>query len=159
MDEYLSKPVQLGELVRVVGKFLAEADVDDDAGDLGGGAGESDGPLVLDPMILEQLKVLVEDDEEGLIGTLLAPFVVSARNSLAAIEGALAAGDIDSLARIAHKLKGSSGTLGAAEIEAICNDLMDRERVRPRSELISRIERLRAAVERVDLAVQAMAGG
>ncbi|MCA9659130.1 MAG: PAS domain S-box protein [Myxococcales bacterium] len=159
MDEYLSKPVQLSELVRVVGKFLAEADDDDGVGGLGGASARGDAPLVLDPMILEQLRVLVEDDEEGLVGTLLAPFVASARNSLAAIEGALAAGDSDALARIAHKLKGSSGTLGALEIEAICNDLMDRERVRPRGEVLAGVERLRAAIERVDVAVQAMAAG
>ncbi|MEZ4382523.1 MAG: PAS domain S-box protein [Nannocystaceae bacterium] len=158
MDEYLSKPVQLSELVRVVGKFLAAAV--DGEGSAGGAEQGADSPsargVVLDRDILEQLAVLVQDDDEGLVGTLLAPFVVSARNSLAAMEAALAAGDGESLARIAHKLKGSSGTLGAAEVESICSDLMSRERARPRGELIRGVDRLRAAIDRVDAAVQAM---
>ncbi len=157
MDEYLSKPVQLGELVRVVAKFLAEETIVEPTPEdvVSPTALEAAGHPVLDPAILSQLEVLVEGDPEGLIGTLLEPFVVSARGSLQAIQGAFVAGEQAQLGRIAHKLKGSSGTLGAAEVASISAALMDPEDC-SREEVEARVASLGAAIERVAQAVAAM---
>ena len=155
MDEYLSKPVQLGELVRVVAKFLAE-EVEAAPGpeEVAGPAEAPEGPPVLDPAILGQLEVLVEGDPEGLLGTLLDPFVVSARSALLAIEQAFAAGEQAELGRIAHKLKGSSGTLGAAQVASISAALM--ELGGSRAEVEAGIASLGVAIERVAEAVSEM---
>ncbi|HFE45498.1 MAG TPA: response regulator, partial [Nannocystis exedens] len=159
MDEYLSKPVQFGELVRVVAKYLSEESSESE--------GEADEvavavertslmPPAFDKEVLQQLEVLVEDDTGGLVGTLLDPFVLSARNSLAAMSTALEADDQETFRQIAHKLKGSSGTLGAVEVESICARLMDQE-VRSRSEITAGLGSLEEAIERVVDEVAAMA--
>ncbi|MCB9567784.1 MAG: PAS domain S-box protein [Myxococcales bacterium] len=161
MDEYLSKPVQHGELVRVVGKYLAdEADESEGAEAPAEAAAEAaDGPQApaFDPAILEQLELLVDDVSGGLVEALLAPFVVSARGALTAIEAALGAGDIELLARLAHKLKGSSGTLGATEVERLCSELMGAGREWPEDEVRARVSALRRAIDRAAVAVAAMA--
>ena len=159
MDEYLSKPVQLGELLRVAQRFLPEIE----GGEGEGGSGAEDGPRgeptpALDEATLGQLRVLV-DDEGGLVATLLAPFVASARQALAGMRALLAGGDLDGLARAAHKLKGSSGTLGARGIEAICAELMDRQRLGGAAQLRARLGALAREIERVDAQVKQMSAG
>ncbi len=157
MDEYLSKPVQFGELVRVVAKYLSEDSKESEADELTPAAeGALPMAAVFDQEVLEQLEELVEEDVGGLLGTLLDPFVLSAQNSLAAMSTALAADDIETLGRIAHKLKGSSGTLGAVEVEAICARLMACDG-RPRAEIVAGLDSLDVAIERVAVEVAAMA--
>ncbi|HGG57207.1 MAG TPA: response regulator, partial [Nannocystis exedens] len=109
MDEYLSKPVQFGELVRVVAKYLSEESSESESeSETDEVAAERTSlmPPAFDKEVLQQLEVLVEDDTGGLIGTLLDPFVLSARNSFAAMSTALEADDQETLRQIAHKLKG-----------------------------------------------------
>jgi two-component system sensor histidine kinase/response regulator len=156
MDEYLSKPVQLSELLRVLGRFLPEGAAGGSDGANEGEFGEEAPPSALDEATMAQLRVLVDEDDGGLVNALLAPFVTSARQALASMRSSLASGDLDGFARAAHKLKGSSGTLGARGIEAICAELMDRQGLGGAAQLRARLSALAREIERVDAAVQGM---
>jgi HPt (histidine-containing phosphotransfer) domain-containing protein len=53
-------------------------------------------------------------------GAVAAQYLDDARRSVQAMRSALTRGDIDALADLAHRLKGSSGMIGATAVERVC---------------------------------------
>ncbi len=74
---------------------------------------------VLDTQLLEELKMVMEDEFTALMETFLSE---SARQ-FAEAQGAWQSSDLDALRRHAHSLKGSSGNVGAVGLQALCADL------------------------------------
>ncbi len=105
MDDYVSKPVQKGELARV----LAWA-----AGAAATAAPGADLPPALDRRTA--LKQLGGDEE--LFAEIAGLFVADAPGLLDAIRAGVEAGDADAVKRAAHTLKGSSGCVGGTHVAA-----------------------------------------
>jgi HPt (histidine-containing phosphotransfer) domain-containing protein len=105
MDDYVSKPVQKGELARV----LAWA-----AGAAATAAPGADLPPALDRRTA--LKQLGGDEE--LLAEIAGLFVADAPGLLDAIRAGVEAGDADAVKRAAHTLKGSSGCVGGTHVAA-----------------------------------------
>lgn len=63
------------------------------------------------------------EGEPDLIVELIDLYAEDAPRRLASIRGALAAKDLTALRRAAHGLKGSSASLGARKVEALCEKL------------------------------------
>ncbi len=79
----------------------------------------SDDPPVLDPEIVASLRQL------QLIGRLYAAFVQGLPAHLASIRAARATGDRRGLQAVAHRLRGSSGQLGASALSQVLGVIED----------------------------------
>jgi CheY-like chemotaxis protein len=106
MDDQLAKPFALGALSDV----LERATPPDSASFAG----------VLDPAIVEQLRMLARAGNPELLAMLQASFARDTPTRLAALRSAIAMGDGDAIAFHAHTLKGSAANLGALQIVAAC---------------------------------------
>lgn len=109
MDDYVSKPVKLSELDRVLSRWRPAAQptawVD-----------------VIDGDQLESLRAL--DGGDGtFLSTLVDSFLTSSSEALATLAAAAEAGDAETLRAEAHRLKGEASTLGASGVAALCGQL------------------------------------
>jgi CheY-like chemotaxis protein len=130
MDDYLSKPVTLSDLERVLSRWEPAAEP----------------PIARDPIDADQfdgLRALDGGDGVFLAGV-LESFLGSAAESFHLLNEALEAGDAGALSRVAHRFKGEASTLGAGDLAAVCAEL---ESVRPPvddvavRDLIARVQR------------------
>ena len=74
---------------------------------------------VINLEMLEELKEIMEEEFPSLLET----FVVEAARQYEEAKSAWDAQDMEVLRRAAHSLKGSSGNVGAEDLQAICADL------------------------------------
>ncbi len=74
---------------------------------------------VLDTQLLEELKMVMEDEFTALMDT----FLSESERQFAEAQGAWQSNDLEALRRHAHSLKGSSGNVGAVGLQALCADL------------------------------------
>jgi two-component system sensor histidine kinase/response regulator len=109
MDDYLSKPVQKAELIRVLD--VAKA-IKRDAVTSGTAPGR-DEPVFDSALALERV-----DGEREFLGEIVRLFLADAPGRLAEIEQALAHHDAKKLANAAHALKGATGCLGGLRASA-----------------------------------------
>jgi two-component system sensor histidine kinase/response regulator len=134
MDDYVAKPVKLRDLERVLSTVPA-------------GVGETMASAstsgAVDVRQLEGLRALDGGDGRFLT-SLVASFAASSVEALHALAAAVEAGDVDALAREAHRFKGEAATLGAGGVAGVCASLesmpapLDRSAAR---ELVARAER------------------
>ena len=131
MDDYVAKPVKLRDLERVLVP-----------GDPGSSPATSSAAAV-DSRQLQSLRAL--DGGDGLfLSSVVESFHVSSVQALRALAAAVEAGDIDALAREAHKLKGEASTLGAGGVAGVCaalESLPSPLDVSAARELVARVER------------------
>jgi two-component system, sensor histidine kinase and response regulator len=106
MDDQLAKPFALDALSAVLERATPPA-----AASFAG---------VLDPAIVEQLRMLARAGNSELLARLQASFARDTPTRLAALRSAIATGDRDAIAFNAHTLKGSAANLGALQIVAAC---------------------------------------
>ena len=128
MNAVLTRPVDLATLKRTVHAWLGEAP---------GGA--------VDTRVLQQLHDLLGEEYASLLETWLH----DTPRRLARMEAALAEGDRETLAFEAHALKGSSQTLGARPVQAICERLERIARDPDNDTAATELAHLQAACEEV----------
>ncbi len=121
MDGYVSKPVRLDDLAAA----LAGAEP-------GHAPGEEAGlgplpPAPLDLAALDHLRKLSTGSED-LLGTLIQTYSTSSADDLSALRQLAAAGSWSDVARVAHRLKGGSLSLGAVRVAAVCVAIEERVR-------------------------------
>ncbi len=112
MDGYISKPIQLTELVKALGETSP----------LGGAHIDSAATPLLDPDALAALWLVVDNDPAEM-GDLIGSFFDDTPKQLAAMRVSYAANDGETLQRAAHTLKSSGAIFGAATLSAACADL------------------------------------
>jgi two-component system, sensor histidine kinase and response regulator len=108
MDDYLAKPLQPEELDRALARWVRGVDV-------------AKPEPVVDPSRLEDLRSMSGDR----FGRMVELFISDAAACREALGEALRRGDSDGLAREAHKLKGSSSSVGARRVADACARLED----------------------------------
>jgi CheY-like chemotaxis protein/HPt (histidine-containing phosphotransfer) domain-containing protein len=129
MDDHLAKPFALGALAAVLERAAPPP-----AASFAG---------VLDPEIVDQLRMLASAGNAELLERLQASFARDTPARLSAMRQASAEGDRHAIAFNVHTLKGSSANLGAREVVAICRQLEDEaETLTP-----ERLERLLGELE------------
>jgi signal transduction histidine kinase/DNA-binding response OmpR family regulator/HAMP domain-containing protein len=126
MDDYVSKPVQVEELVRALSKCRprrrkaarkpAEAPPIETPV-------EMESPQVLDPAALERLRITLGRQADQMLPGLLDGFHQDVDRLLSEARQALKEGHADDLRRAAHTLKSTSATFGAMALSAMAREL------------------------------------
>jgi CheY-like chemotaxis protein/HPt (histidine-containing phosphotransfer) domain-containing protein len=107
MSEYLTKPVR----PQALAKALRVAT--DDKPDATEGSGITD---VLDPHVLEDLRMLESTSGTALLEDLSATFRIDAPARLEEMRAAIGLADVARVKSIAHRIRGSAATLGANRV-------------------------------------------
>jgi len=169
MDDYLSKPVQLQQLGNALQRWLPEmprtalsaAEKQDlhepDAAckpelhdTLPGEDRVAPAPdsSTLDPSVLANIHALGRDGD--FLRRLANEFAMCAKQDLQRLQMAVAAANAEQTSEAAHRLKGSSGTIGARHFAALCQKLETAARagqLEGASELLAAIEIEHSRVE------------
>jgi HPt (histidine-containing phosphotransfer) domain-containing protein len=144
MDDFLTKPVQLDELVaalnccrvqgagegseRAVQPVAPPAPMPAPAAEpvvppAQAAAPLVPEPLVFDPAALQRLRATLGKQADALLPTLIDRFAVEAPNLMAEARRSLDENRTTDLKRAAHTLKGNSATLGAMALSALAREL------------------------------------
>jgi hypothetical protein len=127
MDDFLTKPVDVGLLRSTLGRWVPtrqpEADAPATGVDLGGLVAEVD-PLVLDHGRLVELLELDPGDPTMLL-RFIDRFGTNSGQAMGMLVQARDSGDATGMGRAAHGLKGSSANLGATALAALCKEVED----------------------------------
>jgi CheY-like chemotaxis protein/HPt (histidine-containing phosphotransfer) domain-containing protein len=138
MDGYLSKPVQIAELQAALAAASPEV-----------------APEPLDRTSLDLLLSL--RDGQGLVGTLIQTFLVTAATDLAVVRRGVEEGRWPEVERTAHRLQGSSAILGIIQVAAVCRSIEERVRAARTGELGPLVTRLGQELERARAALEDIA--
>jgi CheY-like chemotaxis protein/HPt (histidine-containing phosphotransfer) domain-containing protein len=112
MDDYVTKPLRLRTLQDALGRWITQPPP------------EATGEPLLDEAVLTQIENLDPD----VLSSILPLYSVQAAGNISELGGAVDRGELVSLARTAHKLKGSSGAIGAREVARLAGALETRAR-------------------------------
>jgi len=121
MDDYLSKPVELDELGRVLEHWVAPGDARDDPNPPAANQVLAGGPF--DPDVVATLQSLTRDGNPDAFLSLTSLFLSSGAELLTALRDAIARDDTATAGGIAHTLKGSAANLGALRLADACREL------------------------------------
>ena len=127
MDDYLAKPLHLEDLRDALERALERrsprlAELDGPAEDIMPLDTQEEGPLRLD--VLDALRGdLVMPGPGNEFQEIVDLFLGNAQRNCVAVRDALSRGDRQTLELAAHSLKGSSSTMGAVRMAALCASL------------------------------------
>jgi len=110
--------------------------------------------MTLDPVALADMLAMAGDDPE-FVGDIVDTYLADARTQLAGMHAALATGDLVTLGRLAHTLKGNSLTVGATALADIARTLEAQARTGDASDAGPRIDAAAAEFENVAAALAA----
>jgi HPt (histidine-containing phosphotransfer) domain-containing protein len=160
MDDYVPKPVKPEELGAVLARWVPQEVPEPDSLLAWPGApaipektGDEES---LDPEVLAGLRELGGAE---MLAELAEMFLDDASSGLATLREAIEAGDANSVERVAHTLKGSSGNMGAKGMAAICAELQDTGSSGDLSCAPELLEQLEDEFERVRPALEAEIAG
>ncbi|HEU4324344.1 MAG TPA: response regulator [Roseiflexaceae bacterium] len=159
MDDYLSKPVQQATLGEMLARWLSAAPAPANARPAPEPQPEPAPPAVVEPPLdrttLGEIRALEAQGETGLLGELAHSFTLGMSRGLLALLVAIERGDAAQLRALAHRLKGSSASMGAtcmatrlAQIEQQCQDC-------PPETLVEQVRALQQDFARVASALDA----
>ncbi len=161
MDDYVSKPVAVAELVRSLSLCSPIQDMQPATGPEGGEqdvaqprAEPDETPL--DAASLDKLRELSGGDT-GLLVQLIQIYLEDAPKLLADMGQAVESGDAELLRRAAHSLKSNSAEFGASELSALARSIEEMGKagaLEGASEWVSKAQQAYAQVEAALLAVQ-----
>jgi CheY-like chemotaxis protein len=129
MDDYISKPVQVEELVGALNKCQPRQPRALGRPPAGGEpaalepVAQAGAPEVLDPRALELMRATLGRQADRLLPELIQEFYQDADRLLGQARQALEQGDADELCRAAHSLKSTSAMFGAAALSAEAREL------------------------------------
>ncbi|MEP6823654.1 MAG: Hpt domain-containing protein, partial [Ramlibacter sp.] len=128
MDDYLTKPLQVAALALTLEKWVGTQDAapeDESALPKPESGPASTAPAPPELIDFSRLQEFKEYDDENLTMTreVIELLQADAPARLAALDGAVAAGDADGLGKAAHALKGASSNVGATALQQACASL------------------------------------
>jgi CheY-like chemotaxis protein len=119
MDDILTKPTDLAMLKQTLEKWLPSAAMATAVPDDATGAGPDATQTA--PIDLTELNKIALSAAER--AEILLDFMTQMRSDLARLRAAWTAQDLPACARIAHRMKGSSGMMGARDLAAACDGM------------------------------------
>jgi hypothetical protein len=131
MDDYVSKPVQPAELLRVVRSVRSGTDALD-LPSLANSA--SDSTLAPERVVFDRASALDRvAGDETILSEVIGLFLAEVPGQLDNVRQAVAAGDCKALGDVAHTLKGSAGCLGGLAASAALEPCTRSARSKPSS--------------------------
>lgn len=113
---------------------------------------------VLDPAVLDVLRSLTPPGEPDVLSEVLQLFLAEVPPRLDRMRNAWAAGDIETVHRTAHSLKGSAGNIGANALLAACKELDDRSRAGETASVGQLVDAVVAEYGRVEAEIARLVG-
>ena len=146
MDDFLTKPVDIGRLAATLGRWLRPA----------APAQPADQP----PLRFEGTALAALRDSEGeeFFHEVATLFVNTSRERITGLTQALGAGDLEAAALAAHTLKGSSAEVGATTMAELCLSIERSIAEEDPAGAAGEVGALKAELERVRAAFGALAG-
>ena len=120
MDDHVAKPVRWHELAGTLSRWLAPGPGAEGPAHPAPPQDDGDGRAVLDEATVDELRALFAGSD---VTVLVQLFLDHADERLAQIRSTHASGDVDGFRQACHTVKGSSATLGALRLAAVCSDL------------------------------------
>ncbi|MCA1593001.1 MAG: response regulator [Acidobacteria bacterium] len=161
MDDYLSKPVKTDELEAVLERWSTRATQSAESFEASKTVEPVASPTMMaigdvtEPLLLESFRELQEEGGPDLIGELIELYINDTQARLTEMRAALKEQDAQTLKRVAHSLKGSSGNLGIRRMATLCAELEETLHDGTMDEAGAKVNRLEAEFERV---MEALAG-
>lgn len=109
MDDYVSKPLRKQTLRDVLVRWIPDPSE----------AGTGNPPELLHEAVIAEIESL----DGGMLADLVSLYFTDAAGYLCELSTAIGQGEMDAVGETAHKLEGSSGTLGAAQVSSIAAEL------------------------------------
>ncbi len=121
MDDYIPKPVKREDLEAMLERWVPREDVELPASAEGSASStREEAEDSLDQAVIASLRELGDSD---LLSELAEMFLEEVPGQLGVMREAMEKGDAETVKRIAHTLKGSSGNMGATRMSRLCLDL------------------------------------
>ncbi len=150
MNEYLTKPLQLNLLKAAIAKWLPDESKDTEYGSLSmerpGARPVTRPAAVLDTLVLQEMV----GEDAGVMREVLIDFRVSTQHLRAELQSAVDAKDLRQIGTLAHRLKGSSRTVGAMVLGDLCAEIENSCRVGAPAGLWHSMDLLDAAIQAVN---------
>jgi two-component system, sensor histidine kinase and response regulator len=142
MDDYIPKPVNPDKLKAVLERWALKLEkaIVLEAGD-SSATMEDQQENAVDRNVLADIRELQGEGEPDMLAEMIELFLVDVPPRLVALKEAAEAGDTHSVELISHALKGSTASMGAVRMEALCTEL----------EQMGRSEDLSAALGQISL--------
>ena len=154
MDDYISKPVRPEDMSAIIHRWTGAPNAS--ANSTGLPVTRASGErAALDIGVISNLRALQSRAEPNLLSDLIDSFLRDSAERIAAMRGAAASGDAKALTRTAHALKGSSGTVGANRMTALCDVIEELSRASSMEGSPALIDALAEEFERVKRALEA----
>jgi signal transduction histidine kinase/CheY-like chemotaxis protein len=142
MDDYLTKPLRVDELERVLDEWVRPPS--------GGADGASP---AIDGAVLARLRVDLGDDD--VVADVVELFCADAAQRVADLGVAVAGGDLRAVVRTAHTLMGSAANVGAVQVARLAERLVRRAQEGDVDQARQLVDQLDADVARAAAALQA----
>src|SRR5439155_13507578 len=147
MDDYISKPVQLDALEKVLTRARHSLDRAL-ARDTGG-----DGTLI-DPAAIDVLRLLRRPDKPDPVAELIDMFVRETPTRLRAMQTAAAQYNAEALAIAAHTLRGCASSIGAVKLAGLCQKLEEHAERRAMQVAVRLVKKLELEFDRTRQALE-----
>ncbi len=143
MDAYVSKPIEAGKLFEAIDGLITVPEAAAPPG------APNDGTVLDTQALLRRV-----DGDPALLTEIVGLYRGDSASLLTEIRDALASGAVESLERMAHRLKGSLATLGAEAAAEVARKLEQAARRADPAEAAALFEALRQEMERLETALR-----
>ena len=154
MDDYLAKPLRLGDLGNKLLRWMPQAGENikpESVREAGLSIGAKEEVVAMDIVWDATTLTRMVGDYPEMHRRLLDKFLLSSEEYVNAIECATEAGDLESVAGVAHKMKSAARTVGALKLGELCQKLETSGRAGDKLDVI------RGLAEEMELAFQDVA--
>ena len=164
MNGYVSKPIQVRELVQAMEQWNTEhrrsdqPEAVEDTSTPCASAPGTNGSTYLDREALENLLELIGGDRDALI-ELVESFLTEGPKLVDQLTGAADTSDAGGVRRAAHTLKSSGSDFGATALAAMCRDLEDRSRDGDISDAVTRAGQIEREYAQAEAALKELIAG
>jgi HPt (histidine-containing phosphotransfer) domain-containing protein len=151
MDDFLAKPIQEPDLDAILAGTVPASPA--------GAAAPLAAPTEVSRTEVDGVRASVDTiagprpDDRQRLGEILESFAGRLPGVLRQMDEAAASGDVRTLTRLAHGLKGSSGTLGAHQLAAACAEVEEQVRRQGAEDVFDALRDLHHRAEAAGLAV------